>query len=469
MPIRLLIAALSILTLLLLSLSVFAASGAMGEAAARLLLGRSGFTPAPEQVRELAPLTPARAVDRLLDHSLSAALTLPPAWVTEPTQAIRINRLPEEERKAYFAERGRRQSQLRAWWWQEMLATPSPLTERMTLFWHGHFATGMQKVGEPQLMYAQNVLLRRHALGNFSELLHGLARDPAMLVWLDGLNNRKGQPNENFAREVMELFSLGEGHYSQQDVKEAARAFTGWSRNNETGEFVYRPDWHDDGEKSVLGVSGRLDGDAIIDILLGRPEMAEFIVGKLWREFIAPTVGKAEQREVSRLAALFRESGFEIKPLLRALFTSPAFQEHRGSLVKSPVELITGTLRLFELHPADWPPLMAEAEGMGQQLFNPPNVKGWPGGDAWINSTTLLKRKTFLDRLLRVQDQPPNPKVQGVEALRFDAEHWLARFGRPRGDKTSPLAHALIPVPPRPQEGMDLIRDVLLDPGYQLK
>ena len=441
----------------------------MGEAAARLLLERSGFTPTPEQVRELAPLPPARAIDRLLDHSLSAALTPPPAWVTEPTQPARINRLPEEERKAYYAERGRRQGQLRAWWWQEMLATPSPLTERMTLFWHGHFATGMQKVGEPRLMYEQNTLLRRHALGNFATLLHALARDPAMLVWLDGLNNRKGQPNENFAREVMELFALGEGHYKQQDVKEAARAFTGWSRNGETGEFLYRPDWHDEGEKTVLGVRGRLDGDGVIDILLGRPEAAEFIVGKLWQEFVSPTPNEADHREVARLAAGFRESGYEIKPLLRALFATPAFQARRGALVKSPVELVIGTLRLFELQPADWPPLMGEAEGMGQQLFNPPNVKGWPGGDAWINSSTLLKRKGFLDRLLRAQEQAANPKAQGLDALRFDPERWLARFGRPRGDKTSLLASALLPVPPRPQEGLDLIRDVLLDPGYQLK
>ena len=367
---------------LLFALPVSAGSTALGEPAARLLLQRSGFTPTPEQSRELAPLPPVRAVDRLLDHSLSAALTQPPAWVTEATQPARINRLTEDERKAYYAERGRRQGQLRAWWWQEMLTTPSPLTEHMALFWHGHFATGMQKVAEPQLMYAQNVLLRRHALGNFGSLLHGMARDPAMLVWLDGLNNRKGQPNENFAREVMELFTLGEGHYTQQDVKEAARAFTGWSRNGETGEFVYRPDWHDDGEKTVLGVSGRLDGDGVIDILLARPETARFVVGKLWGEFVSPPLNEADQREIQRLAAGFRESGFEIKPLLRGLFATPAFQSRGGSLVKSPVELIIGSLRLFDLQPVDWAPLMAEAEGMGQQLFNPPNVKGWPGGDA---------------------------------------------------------------------------------------
>ena len=453
----------------LLLLALPARAGPAGEPAARLLLDRSGFTPTPEQARELAPLPLDLAVDRLLDHSLSAALTPPPPWVNEATPSTRINRLSEDEKKAYYAERGRRQMQLRAWWWQEMFTTPSPLTEHMTLFWHNHFATGMQKVGEPQLMYAQNVLLRRHALGNFGALLHALARDPAMLVWLDGLNNRKGQPNENFAREVMELFTLGEGHYGQQDVKDAARAFTGWSRNGDTGEFAYRPDWHDDGEKTVLGVTGRLDGDGVIDILLARPETAEFIVGKLWREFVAPNVLAADRREVARLALVFRESGYEIKPLLRALFATPAFRSRRGSLVKSPVEMVVGTLRLFDLQPAEWPPLMAEAEGMGQQVFNPPNVKGWPGGDAWINSTTLLKRKTFLDRLLRAQEQPLNPKAQGVDALRFDAERWLARHGHPRGDKTSPLAAALLPVPPRPQEGLDLIRDVLLDPGYQLK
>ena len=185
--------------------------------------------------------------------------------------------MSEEQRKLAQRELFEKGAELRGWWMTEMLTTPSPLTEKMVLFWHNHFVSSLQKVRSPVLMYRQQQVLRKHALGYFGDLLHDVSKDPAMVIYLDNASNRKAQPNENFAREVMELFTLGEGNYSEQDIKEAARAFTGWSIDPDTGEFVARPLIHDDGVKTVLGRSGNFDGDGVLDILLEQPQTAEFI------------------------------------------------------------------------------------------------------------------------------------------------------------------------------------------------
>jgi len=268
----------------------------------------------------------------------------------------------------------------------------------MTLFWHGHFATSQRKVRLGQLMYRQNVLLRREALGNFATLLHAVAKDPAMLIYLDNAGSRREAPNENFAREVMELFTLGEGHYGENDVKEAARAFTGWSLERDTGRFVYRRAWHDDGVKTVLGTTGRFDGDDVLDLLLARPETAEFVAAKLWREFVSP---QPDAAEVARWAAVFRDARYEVKPLLRAVLASNAFwaEENRATLVKSPVDLVAGTLRTYGIRPFELRPAVVTCAALGQNLFAPPNVKGWPGGDAWIDAATILGRKLWLERV----------------------------------------------------------------------
>jgi uncharacterized protein (DUF1800 family) len=283
----------------------------------------------------------------------------------------------------------------------------------MTLFWHNHFVSSQQKVRVARFMYTQNALLRAHALGNFGSQLHAVAKDPAMLIYLDTAQSRKTQPNENFAREVMELFTLGEGRYQEQDIKEAARAFTGWSIDRETGQYLFRPGAHDYGVKTVLGTSGRFDGDAVLDVLLARPETSEFVTAKLWREFVSP---EPVAREVQRIAQLFREQNLDVKIALRALLLTDAFwaAENRGALVKSPVELVVGTLRQLELTPTAAAPFAIAATGMGQALLSPPNVKGWPGGDVWINSTTLLARKQFLDRLVRAAEAPAPAMMAGA-------------------------------------------------------
>jgi uncharacterized protein (DUF1800 family) len=400
-----------------------------------------------------------------------------------------------EDRKAFLKVQVQHGIEMRAWWIGEMLATPSPLTERMTLFWHNHFATSQQKVKANQLMYRQNVLLRQYALGNFGTLLHAVAKDPAMLIYLDGATSRKGEPNENFAREVMELFTLGEGHYEEHDIKEAARAFTGWSIDPNNGQFLFRHLLHDNGTKSILGQTGNFDGDAVLDILLRQPATAEFITRKLWREFISPV---PDERLVRDFAAVFRANRYEVKPLLRAMLTSDAFyaQANRGTLVKSPVELVVGTLGAFDFRPDDLRPAAVMVAFLGQNLFSPPNVKGWPGGEEWINSATLLGRKRFLDllfgvgtdgSLLPTSEQNRSDQARGEDSRaaklaslaqsamagwRFDSERWTAQF--PPGMASRNAARLVLAIASehaseKDVDSMKLVRSLVFDPAYQVK
>ena len=224
----------AILLLLLLATADAASAGPLGQERAQQLLTRAGFAPSAAELSVFAPLTQAQAVDRLLAGARTTAATPPPEWIDEPVIGPREFRALSEERQKAERQRNLRQSlDLRRWWLAEMVATPSPLTERMTLFWHNHFVSAQPKVRWAQLMYRQNVLLRQHAVGNFRVLLHAIARDPAMVVYLDSATSRRGKPNENFAREVMELFTLGQGHYTEIDIKESARAFTGFSLDPE--------------------------------------------------------------------------------------------------------------------------------------------------------------------------------------------------------------------------------------------
>jgi uncharacterized protein (DUF1800 family) len=506
----------------LLALAATIVSAApMGESDARHLLARTGFGPTAAEVREYARLSRQEAIGKLLAETRTTSVTQPPAWTSEtgPLRPAPAAIADEAERRAFLREQARRGGELRAWWIREMLATPSPLTERMTLFWHNHFVSSQQKVRVVRLMYAQNATFRAHAIGDFGALLHAASKDPAMVVYLDSARNRKGAPNENFAREVMELFTLGQGRYTEQDIKEAARAFTGWSVDRDTGSFAVRPRLHDDDVKTVFGKAGRFDGDAILDLLLARRETSEFIVAKLWREFVSP---EPDAREVTRIAQAFRGASYDLKVALRELLGTSAFWDvgNRATLVKSPIEVVVGTLRQLDVAPEETQPLALVAAGMGQNLFAPPNVKGWPGGNAWINSNTLLARKQFLDRLARNDAGPPpmiaaEPSMPVAEAipfgdeglftrrvvgpptvpqdesaraarlarqidrttraLRFDAAQWMSqRDGQSRDEKLAAARRLLLPIPAQLPiaDDADLVTAIhaaLLDPAYQLK
>jgi uncharacterized protein (DUF1800 family) len=478
-----------------------AAPAAMGVDDARHLLNRAGFGASPSEIAEYARLARPEAVDRLLAATRQSAVTAPPDGVREPITPPRVLRSASQDvRKAFQAQEIRRGFDLRTWWIGEMLATPSPLTERMTLFWHNHFVSSQQKVRYSRLMFEQNALLRRHATGSFGVLLHAIAKDPAMIVYLDSASNRKGKPNENFAREVMELFTLGEGRYTEDDVREAARAFTGWSLDLDDARFVFRKMLHDDGPKTVLGRTGNFDGDAVLDVLLAQPATAEFVVAKLWREFVSL---EPDPREVTRIGTRFRGAGYDIKVALRELVLAPAFwaPENRGALIKSPVDLVVGTMRALDFQVGDPLPLALVTAGLGQNLFSPPNVKGWPGGEAWINSSTLLARKQFAERIFRADEMPRMAPagvsrrgaaadlarapgfgrmgeegrerfVRALYEIQFDPQRWLAQFDG--AVSQADIAHALLarePVNAAPTEGgvRETIRRLALDPVYQLK
>jgi uncharacterized protein (DUF1800 family) len=475
-------------TLLLAACALAAHATPIGYDGARHLLNRTGFGATDAEVAAFAPLERDAAVDRLLAGARTDPVHKPPAFVDEAfTPFYRLKNLDADERKAYQRKRVEQGFELRGWWLREMLDTPSPLTERMTLFWHNHFATSQQKVRSPQLMYRQNVLLRREALGNFGTLLHEIGKDPAMLVWLDNAGNRRQAPNENFAREVMELFTLGEGHYGESDVKEAARAFTGWSLDREAGTYVFRPAFHDFGEKTVLGRHGRFDGDDVIGILLARPETAKFVVAKLWREFVSPD---PDPRLVASWAAAFRDSRYEVKPLLKAMLTSDAFwaPANHGTLVKSPVVLVVGTLRTFDIHPFDLRPAVMACAALGQNPMTPPNVKGWPGGDAWITSATLLARKQWIDRVFRGAEPPAmmmavndvakeeGAAAPGEQRYRRMLERGMQDYAfdpskLPRdGARLRSLVLATEPAnSTEGLQGADLVRALVADPAYQLQ
>ncbi|HXJ09104.1 MAG TPA: DUF1800 domain-containing protein [Burkholderiales bacterium] len=418
----------------------------MGAEEARHLLGRTGFEARIADIDALAPLTREAAVDRLLGGVRTTARTPFPEGTLEWVPPRRFRDAGPDERRRLRQQLVERGIALKAWWIGEMLATDSPLTERMTLFWHNHFTSSLQKVRSSALMARQNELLRRHALGSFAALLHAESKDPAMLVYLDGARSRRGQPNENFAREVMELFTLGEGRYTEQDIKEAARAFTGWSVEPDSGGYRWRPLAHDEGDKRVLGYFGNWRGEDVLDILLAEPATAEFVVAKLWKEFVSP---QPDPREVARIAARFRSSGYQIRLALRELLLSDAFwaAQNRGALVKSPVELVVGTLREFEVRVPDPMPFAFLLRALGEDLFAPPNVKGWPGGDAWINSSTLLARKQFTERLLRVDE---------------------VRMRAPFSGREDMLPLTLLALPAAARKSLDP-RELVADPVYQLK
>jgi hypothetical protein len=306
---------------------------------------------------------------------------------------------------------------LQAAWLYRMVYTPYPLRERMTLFWHDHFATSIEKVGDPNLMRQQNDLLRRLALGSFAELLRSMARDPAMLVWLDATSNKKTHPNENYAREVMELFTLGRGQYTETDIREAARAFTGTFVVR--GRYRHDPREFDEGEKTILGHTGHHDGDAVAQILLDQPSCARFLARKLFALFISD-VDAPSDALIEPIAAAYRESSYDsmvpVEMILRSrLFFDPVMRRRR---VKSPVELSVGTIRALEvLSPTvSTGTLAQDCAGMGQGLFVPPSVAGWDGGPVWINTTTMLARSNTVLSMLD-------------DRRRFDADVLVSRHG----------------------------------------
>ena len=397
-------------------------AGEWTYARAAHLLERAGFGAAPEEIARVAALTPTQAVDWLVDYENTGNGALVPfdeSGIWDPgmdpfppsrAEAVRLARQRGEGlgEKVLPAGAQRRlqpvvdkffysliansveTQRLGLWWANRMLTTRRPLEEKLTLFWHGHFATGENKVRDYRMMLRQNQMFRANASGTFRGLLVGLLKDPAMLVYLDNGENIKAHPNENFGRELLELFTMGVGNYSERDVREAARAFTGWT--NDVLVFKLDAEQHDAGQKTFLGRTGPLGGEDIIDIILAQQVTAEFMAAKLYRFFVREEIGGAVKAGLGRT---FRESGYQLKPLLKRIFLSKDFYSGPSvaTQIKSPVHLVVSTYRKMGLTEV---PTIPDFGGMtaslGQSLFDPPNVAGWAGGRTWITPSTLLER-----------------------------------------------------------------------------
>jgi uncharacterized protein (DUF1800 family) len=363
------------------------------------LLNRAGFGGPPAEIEQLVALGPEGAVNRLVDYEKIPDSTPDPDWAKPDPERMQrladLRRMTEEERR--MAQRQERQLQqqrmmeLRGWWLRRMATGPRPLQEKLTLFWHGHFATSFEKVRDAYYMWRQNELFRRLASGSWPQLLTEVGKDPAMLLWLDQAQSRREKPNENFARELMELFALGEGHYTEKDVTEAARALTGWTLDRVAQKFVERDRAHDPGSKTILGRTGNFTGDDVMAIIVAQPQAARFITGKLWHYF-AGAMPEAALNDA--LAAELRAAGMQFKPVLRRMFLCEEFYAPAviRAQVKSPVQWLVMAIRQLE-RPLP-PPQVCNTltRSLGQELFQPPNVKGWDGGLAWITTNNLLTR-----------------------------------------------------------------------------
>jgi Protein of unknown function (DUF1800) len=396
---------------------------------ARHLLNRAGFGGSPDDVARLAAMPPEMAVAWFIDFKAIDNSHLPPfdhSGIYDPTLTPfpptrpAATRLAQETGSAMGVDAkpaGTRRLQpvadrfffwLRAsmletrrvanWWADRMVATNRPLQEKLALFWHGHFASSEDKVRDYRKMLGQVTLFQEHAAGNFGTLLSAVARDPGMLVYLDAGQNLKSRPNENFGRELMELFTMGVGNYTEQDLREAARAFTGW-RDNDLSFHIDEAQ-HDDGQKTVLGHNGPLGGQDVLDIILAQPATANFIAGKLYR-FLARDDLSPQFQE--KLGGLLRSNTYEIAPFLETVFLSRDFYSpcSVGTHIKGPVELIVSTYRRLGLNATPgMPDFDSTSTDLGQALLNPPTVAGWSQGRAWITPGSLLARGNFARSVL---------------------------------------------------------------------
>lgn len=364
------------------------------------LLNRAGFGGSPEEISRFYKLGLEAAVNSLVQGEEDADLFPPPDLAPAESYVERMSKIrastSEDEkrliRRSYIRIDNEQLTGLRAWWLNRMRYSLYPLREKMTLFWHGHFATSVEKVHMPLLLWQQNETFRAGALGDFRQLAKDISRDPAMMRYLDTAKSERLKPNENFSRELLELFTLGEGvRYTEKDIQESARAFTGYRVNLNTQQFVFARARFDNTEKEFLGQRGRFEGDDIIDIIAAQPETAEFITRKLWTFFAYENPAKELIRE---LGEQYQKSGYNTAFLLRKIFKMEEFYSRRAlrMQVKGPVQWMVQMAKSFDA-PMPSPTLAIEAlRQMGQVLFAPPNVKGWDGGRTWISSSTLIYR-----------------------------------------------------------------------------
>ena len=444
-------------------------------AKARHLIERAGFGDNPEGIERLVKIGPRAAVRELIyfesipdtlpefDHSGIHDPGIEPFPASRPAatkiaqetgEAIGVKVKPSGNRRLqpvvdrffYWLRASMLETRrVSNWWANRMLLTKRPLEEKMALFWHGHFATNEEKVRDYRKLLNQNQVFREHGTANFKQLLIEVSQDPAMLSFLDAGVNIKGSPNENFAREIMELFTMGVGHYTEEDIREAARAFTGW--NYVDLQFVVNADEHDSSDKKFFGNTGNWDGLDIIDMILEKPVTAEYISGKLYKFFVRDNVDPKIRKE---LGAVLQRYGYDIKPLLEKIFLSKDFYSptSMGTHIKSPVELVISTYKKLELDVIPGvPDFYDTTESLGQILMFPPTVAGWAGGQSWVTPGLLLARGNFVydtvfpDIEFLPSDRYPDNYQIGVVAERLAAGADIATATQPEDGYALSLIH----------------------------
>lgn len=449
------------------------------------LLRRAGFGGTPAEIAQAVADGPAAAAEKLLDFpdvaadaqgddlpDLSPIADAPRTYVAR--QEYFKGRTPDERMELNNQlQRANRETQLNIinWWLARMSAGPRPMQEKLTLFWHGHFTTSARDERAAWLMWQQNETLRANAAGNFGSFVKQISRDPAMIDYLNNQQNRKGRANENYARELMELFTLGigeQGHpnYTENDIKEAARAFTGWHHDGE--RFLFRAPLHDADPKQFFGQRGPFDGDDIIELILAKPECGNYIAGRLF-DFLAYETTDPVLRRA--LGDQLREWKYELRPLLLSILTSRAFycDAAIGTQIKSPIYLVTSTVRALgiDVESRRRGGLLQGLEQMGQLPMSPPNVKGWPGGRTWINTSTLFVRyNTAVSYVGKLN--PGDLRWQDFDAAGL-VDHWLGRLVQlpVDADKRAELIGVVGKKPTR-ESARKMLELVVSMPEYQL-
>lgn len=370
---------------------------------ARHLLTRTGFGASAAEIAALLPLSREQAVDQLLDGLRQQAGKAPPTFVQRSRRDYNWNddfdTLAPDVAFQFQTERERERDQIRVWWIDEMISTSSPLTERLVLFWHNHFVSKYEDVQYAALLFDQNQTFRRLGTRNFAQLLRAMVRDPALLYFLNNDRNTRQQINENLARELLELFTIGIGNYSQQDVHGLAQVLAGHTLDKVNGgQYIVNPALVVTGPKSLFGVQADLSLDQAVELILQQPQTARFIAEKLYKEFVGPTIGQ-EEREA--FAMILRNAGYDLRPCLRAMLLSDRFwgSAQRGALVKSPVEFVIGSIRSLGIWLPDLGVVDSYISVLGQDLFDPPDVAGWPGGRSWLGAQQFAARRQVMNRL----------------------------------------------------------------------
>jgi uncharacterized protein (DUF1800 family) len=390
------------------------------------LMRRAGFGARPAELDAAA----ARGYQACVDALVRPTGADPGVTATPPPALAAVDRKDGKARRAQVG-------QLQLWWLDRMVRAEHPLAERLTLFWHGHWATSVQKVKVAALMLAQNQTLRRLGQGDFRELARTMVRDPAMLIWLDAGQNRIASPNENLGRELMELFTLGIGNYTDEDVKQAARALTGWRLDRKTGAARFVAAQHDTGAKTILGHTAAFDDRSLVDLLVDTDAGRRFVVRRLWYRLAAPT--PPDEATTARLLAAYGP-GRDVSALVRALLLEPAFRTAKYALVKEPVVYVVGALRALGVRPsalaeAGQRGLLTALRATGQELFVPPSVGGWPANRGWLATSASQARLDFTQRLAALADlsaleRATQPTRVDATARLLAVDAWTARTRR---------------------------------------